>query len=146
MVPPGNPQLAPTVRRFAVPITLRRYAVTTTLETAGSEGLKALGLSTETTVRAAWWDAPADVMQRFAEGGKSERVIQGALVPDAAGALPDLRTVDEDNDLPADVLVIDGLPFEVEQVTRWPSGPAGTVTWVEFLARQTDGRPANPGP
>jgi hypothetical protein len=126
-VPLGPPNLASTVDRFSFPVTLRRYAATTT----NADGLPVRGASADTTIRAHVWDAPAEVLELLPEGARDGRVIEGHTTVD-------VRTDDVNSGLPADLIVYDGRSFRVLEVTRRSTGPTGAVTVWRFVASEVE--------
>lgn len=121
----GNPDVRSTVDSFAVAVTRIRRAAAT----VNGDGFRVVGASTSSTVRVVWWDAPASVVARLPEGQIGARAIEGVT-------RDELRHSVVAGTLPADLLVVDGVTFEVESVAGWATGPAGVTTIRQFVARE----------
>lgn len=129
----GPPRLASTVRRFAVPVTRRRY---TTAATRNAEGLRAYPAPVASTIMA----------HVFPAGGGTERLPEGREVADEVevhSPANDLRTGDEATGLLADEIEWQGATYEITSVDEWQGGASASAeVWLQCRAELVVGRPA----
>lgn len=128
----GPPRMASTVRRFAVPITRRRYP---TPATTNGEGLRVYPAPSATTIRA----------HVFPAGGGTERLPDGGESSDEVefGTADDIRAADEQTGALADEIVWQGSTYEVDSIDEWQGGAtASAEVWREGRAHRVEGRPA----
>lgn len=118
----GAPNLASTVARFASPHTRRRHST----PAKNADGYLA-DTYTDATIQAYVHDAPAEVVAARPEGLEGERTIVGYTTGD-------VRVGSADTQGRPDSIVYQGEEFRVYKVTRWGSGPAGSITWMAFEA------------
>lgn len=121
------PNMARVVRRMAFTITRRRYAPDTT----NASGLRVRGAATDTPIRAFVHDESGSTMTLAPEGQSVDNLIHGY----SEGADNDVRVADEATRASADAVQYLGRWYEVTMVRPWASGPLGSATWREFLAK-----------
>lgn len=103
-------------------MTRRRFA-TAELDDAG---LQARGLATDTTIRAVTWPDKGD--RDRAAGGQQDRDAIAGVTRD------DVRAADATAGITADVLIVRGVAYELDDVRPWASRTGG-VQFREFRGR-----------
>lgn len=115
--------LAPVVMRHAFPVARRRYAADTTQ----ADGLRVPGAASDTIVRAYLHGEPGSTQVLGPEGQSVDETIHGYSVDD-------WRVADVANRLRADVVIWDGLQYELTWLRRWATS-SNARTWSEFTAK-----------
>lgn len=112
------PNMAQTVRRFGVPVTLRTW----TADTQNAEGFLVPGTPTDTTITMHVYPAPGEVVDRLPEGLKSSNVQMGGTPDVVAAPVPGQRGSE---------IITNGRTYEVIAVQEWVGGSTGAVAYRE---------------
>lgn len=112
-----------TVRRFAFPVTHRTTAAPT-----HASGLTTRGATTDEEVLMFHHPASGEQLERLPEGVEAKNVHQGYT--------PAAVAVGVEGGAPPSEIVSSGVVFEVVEVSPWPAGRLGSVTWRQCLLKQ----------
>lgn len=115
--------LAPVVMRHAFPVARRRYGADVTQD----DGLRVPGPAVDTIVRAYLHGEPGSTQTLGPEGQSVDETIHGYSVDD-------WRVADLQNRLRADVVIWNGLQYELTWLRRWATS-SNARTWCEFTAK-----------
>lgn len=121
--------MAPTARRFATPVTHRRYGP----PVPTAEGLENEPEPTDTPGLAHHWPASGETLERLPEGYETSDVREGTT------ALA-LRLEDTATGARADSLLVGGVEYTVIAVAPRHTGPSGVVTLRSFVMARVQAR------